>query len=89
MADVIDLDVATPENTIHHEEQIVLPMKYCRIGIVNRYIGCSRSTAYNLIEEAEKTKGFEGISLSISSGLKLVKLSVLDDFLEYKNKKWL
>lgn len=89
MPKVIDLDVATPGNTIHEESQLVLPVKYCRMTAINKYIGCSRSTAYRLIEEAEKTKGFEKVTLSISSGLKLVKLEVLDAYLEHIDGKWL
>ncbi|WP_414046659.1 hypothetical protein ACMGE5_10230 [Macrococcus equi] len=89
MSKIIDLDVATPENTIHDESQIKLEPKYLRMTVGNKYLGCSRSTFYKIIEDAERTKGFENITISVSAGLKLVKITVLDDYLEYVNSKWL
>lgn len=89
MADVINLDVPKPENTILEESQIKLEPKYLRMAVGNKYIGCSRSTFYNLIEQAENDKDFQDdITISVSSGLKLVKIEVLDRYLEHINSKW-
>ncbi|UTH13024.1 hypothetical protein [Macrococcus equipercicus] len=89
MSKVIQLDNPQPHESILKEEQMpVLPAKYIRASLVHNYIHCSKATANRLIEAAENTPEFENISISVSSGLKLIVIERLDAYLVHINSKW-
>ncbi|ULG71180.1 hypothetical protein [Macrococcus brunensis] len=89
MSKIIQLDNPQPHESILKEEQVLtLEPKYIRASLVHEYIHSSKATASRLIEAAENTPGFEDISISISSGWKLIVIDRLDAYLEYVNSRW-
>ncbi|TDM15619.1 hypothetical protein [Macrococcus bovicus] len=89
MNKVIQLDNPQPHESILKEEQIVtLQPKYIRASLVHEYIHTSKATANRIIAAAEATKEFSDISISVSSGLKLIVIDRLDAYLEHVNSRW-
>ncbi len=89
MAKVIELEQPQPQQSILSEEQIkeVQP-KYCKIGLVGKYLNVSRSTGLRIIDAAIES-GFDNIKISLSPTLALIRLDVLDEYLDHANGKWM